>query len=144
MSDANNGGTSSNRNHTEERSVVIYDHIGNLVTNTLLVHLVPEGNVNRAVFNINTCNRRIINKLQKNQNKIIWRASATEMDNFADTRCFGANFRPISFTLEECTMSLFLPEFTEQINVPIFTGVTSLTIDSGEVVIVEFGKGLWF
>ena len=29
-------------------------------------------------------------------------------------------------------------------NVPICTGVTALKLDSGEVVILEFGKGLWF
>ena len=31
---ANRGSTYSNRNETEERSVVIYDHLGNLVTKT--------------------------------------------------------------------------------------------------------------
>ena len=41
-------------------------------------------------------------------------------------------------------MSPFLPEYVEQMNVPIFTGVNSLTLDSGEVVILEFGQGLWF
>ena len=34
VSAANGGSTFSNRNKTEERSVVIYDHIGNLVTKT--------------------------------------------------------------------------------------------------------------
>ena len=29
-------------------------------------------------------------------------------------------------------------------NVPIFTGVTALTLDSGEVVMLEFGQGLRF
>ena len=29
-------------------------------------------------------------------------------------------------------------------NVPICTGVTALTLDSDEVVIMEFGKVLWF
>ena len=33
MSGANIGNTSSNKNYTEERSVLIYDHLGNLVTN---------------------------------------------------------------------------------------------------------------
>ena len=41
-------------------------------------------------------------------------------------------------------MSPFLQEYAEQTNVPICTGVTALTLDSGEVVILEFGKGLWF
>ena len=33
VSDVNRSSTSSNRNNTEERSVVIYYHLGNLVTN---------------------------------------------------------------------------------------------------------------
>ena len=41
-------------------------------------------------------------------------------------------------------MSPFLPEYAEQKNVPICTGVNDLTIDSGEVVILEFVQGLWF
>ena len=39
-------------------------------------------------------------------------------------------------------MSTFLPEYTEQVNIPICTGVNALTLDSEEVVIIEFGKGL--
>ena len=46
--------------------------------------------------------------------------------------------------MEECTVPPFLPEYSEQTNVPIYTSVTGLTIDSGWVVILEFGKGLWF
>ena len=64
---------SSNRNNTEEQSVVIYDHLGNLVTNTWLAGLVPEENVNRALFNINIGNSLIINKVHKNKDKVIWR-----------------------------------------------------------------------
>ena len=41
-------------------------------------------------------------------------------------------------------MSTFLSEYAEQMNLPIFTGVNDLTLDSGEVVILEFGQGLWF
>ena len=41
-------------------------------------------------------------------------------------------------------MSPFLLEYAEQINIPICTGVTTLTLYSGEVVILELGKGLWF
>ena len=41
-------------------------------------------------------------------------------------------------------MSPFLPEYAEHINVPICTCVTAFTLDSWEVVILDFGKGLWF
>ena len=74
--------------------MVIYDNLYILVTKTRQAYLVPEENLKRAVFNINTGDRRIINKVHKNQDKVIWRASATEMDDHTDTHCFGANFRP--------------------------------------------------
>ena len=101
MSAANRGSISSNTNKTEERIMVIYYHLGNLLTMTLLSDLVPEENTKREVFNIDTGNRRIINKVHKNQDKVIWRASATETENRSDTHCFGSYFRPISFTSEE-------------------------------------------
>ena len=66
------------------------------------------------------------------------------MDNRYDTHCFGSNFQPLSFTLEECTVSQFLPEYAELTNVPICTGVTALTLNLWQVVILQFGPGLWF
>ena len=41
-------------------------------------------------------------------------------------------------------MSPLLPEYTKHMNVPICTGINALIIDSGEVMILEFGQGLWF
>ena len=35
-------------------------------------------------------------------------------------------------------------EYTEQVNIPICNGVNVFTIDPGDVVILEFGQGLWF
>ena len=72
--------------------MVICDQLGKLVTKNRLADLVPEENLKRAIFNINTGNRRIINKVHKNQDKVIWRESVTEMDNNADTHCFVAKF----------------------------------------------------
>ena len=66
------------------------------------------------------------------------------MDNHADTHCFEANFWQLSFTSEDCTVSPFLPQYSEQMDVPICKGVTYLTLDSGEVVILDFGPGLQF
>ena len=70
--------------------MVIYYHLGNLVTKNLLADVFPEENVKRVVFSINIGDRRITNKEHKNQ--VIWRASATEMYNHADTNYFGDNF----------------------------------------------------
>ena len=53
------------------------------------------------------------------------------MDNHDNIHCFGANFQPISFTFEEYNVSPFLPEYIEQVNIPIFTDVTWLTLCSG-------------
>ena len=93
--------------------------------------LVYDVNAKRNLLNINKSNRQTINKLHKNQYSYIWRVSATEIDNHDDTHFFGANFRPISFTLDECTVSSFLPEYTEQVDTPICNAVNVLTIDSG-------------
>ena len=87
--------TSSNRNDTEEQSVVIYDHLWNLVTNSLLADLLPKENIKKAVFNINSGGRPTIIKVHKNQYKVIWKTLATEMDNHADTNGFGYNVQPI-------------------------------------------------
>ena len=38
----------------------------------------------------------------------------------------------------------FLEEYSEQVNIPIFTGATSYKMKSGEVIILIFGQGLWF
>ena len=41
-------------------------------------------------------------------------------------------------------MSTLLSEYAEHMNVPIFAGVTDLTLDSGEMIILEIVKGSWF
>ena len=66
------------------------------------------------------------------------------MDNHGDTRCFGADSFPISFTLDEGTVSPFLYKYSEQAIILIFPGITNLTLYYGEVFILEFGKGLGF
>ena len=41
-------------------------------------------------------------------------------------------------------MSPFVPEYTEQVNIPICASVTVLALDSGELIILDFGQDLWF
>ena len=41
-------------------------------------------------------------------------------------------------------MSPLPPEYATQMNVSIYTVVAALTLDSGEVLILKFGQGLWF
>ena len=68
----------------------------------------------------------------------------TDMDNHADTICFGRNFRVILYTSEVCTVSAFLKEFDDQTDIPICTAATAVDLDSGETIILQFGQGLWF
>ena len=66
------------------------------------------------------------------------------MDNHKDTHFFGRNIRPASFTSEECTVATFLVEYYKQVNIPICIGSTSYIMELGEVIIIIFGKDLWF
>ena len=50
------------------------------------------------VFNSKTRYHWFINKLHKNQENVIWEASATDMNNNDDTHCFESNYCLISFT----------------------------------------------
>ena len=98
------------------------------------------------INNVSTSNRRIIKQVKKRR-KV--RESFTdplpcEIDNHADTTCFGKNFRVISFTSEVCSVSPFLAEYDSVTDVPICTAATAVDLQSGETIILEFGQGLWF
>ena len=97
------------------------------------------------MFQIKSTKRRSINKMERhNEGEIFWGACNTDIDNHADTHCFGQNFRPIFWTSQECTVSPFLAEYSEQVNIPICTAATSYTLPTGEVILLIFGQGLWF
>lgn len=69
----------------------------------------------------------------------------TEIDNHADTTCIGRNCRIESYTSYECTVSPFLEEYQEQLNVRICTTLTAATIPrTGETVILRLGQCLDF
>ena len=70
-------------------SGVTYNHFGNRVKKSYLVDITPDGNIKRIVFNTNTSDPREVNRVHTNQDKVIWKASATEMENNSDTHCFG-------------------------------------------------------
>ena len=101
------------------------------------------------ILKINTGERRQCRSIGKAQRghgaaKIDWEPKPLEIDSHADTHCFGSNFRPIYFTQHECTVSPFLPEYSEQVNIQICTGATAYTAENGEVFVLIFGQGLWF
>ena len=97
---ANWSSADENRNNqqlSKDISVITYDHPWKHVTNYWLSSLVPDTWITWKtlikpipydVFNISTKYHRVINKVNKNQDKVIWDAEATDMDNHDDTSCF--------------------------------------------------------
>ena len=68
----------------------------------------------------------------------------TEMDNHADTHCFGKNFIILEYTRQQCSVAPFLAEYDETQNIDIVTGATAVDLEDGSTVICVFGQGLWF
>ena len=74
-----------------------------------------------CIQNVSTSNRRIIKQVKKRK-KITERFTdplPCEIDNHADTTCFGMNFRVTLFTSEVCSVSPFLAEYDSVADVPI-------------------------
>jgi len=98
------------------------------------------------IDHISTSNRRFIRQVKKLKNGAdrFIDPLPCEIDNHADTTCFGKNFRVISFTSEVCTVSPYLSEYDSINDIPICTAATAVDLESGETIILEFGQGLWF
>ena len=98
-----------------------------------------------TVCKIITSNRRVVHRVRKrDREEISWDAAPSEIDNHADTHCFGCNFRVLHFTTQQCTVAPFLSEYPEQMDIPICSAGTAYQLESGETVILMFGQGLWF
>lgn len=99
-----------------------------------------------VIHKITTSNRRLIEKVkrQKASTDRYKDPLACEIDNHADTTCFGKNFRVISFTSEVCSVSPYLSEYGSVNDIPICTVATAVELDSSETIILVFGQGLWF
>ena len=98
------------------------------------------------IYKITTSNRRLIKQLKRHKARAdrFIDPLPSEIDNHADTTCFGKNFRVISFTSEVYRVSLYLSESDSKTDIPICTAATAVDMDSGETIILEFGQGLWF
>ena len=96
------------------------------------------------VCNISTSNRRYIRQVKRLKNVAdrFTDPLPCEIDNHADTTCFGKNFRVVSFTSEVCSVSPYLSDYDTIHDIPICTASTAVDLDSGETIILEFG--LWF
>jgi len=99
-----------------------------------------------VIHKITTSNRHLIEqvKRQKASTDHYKDPLACEIDNHADTTCFGKNFGVISFTSEVCSVSPYLSEYDSVNDIPICTAATAVELDSGETIILEFGQGLWY
>ena len=127
----NNNNSGSNN----DTSIIIYDRLGNplWLGHSDIENLIKKvsvawknhGHILQLYgFHINTESRRFIEKTSRKQDQIHWDSCSIEMDKHSDTHCDGRSIRPISFASEECTVTLFLVEYYEQVNIPICTGAT--------------------
>jgi hypothetical protein len=68
----------------------------------------------------------------------------SEIDNHADTTCFGSNCTAIHFTGETCDVSPFSEQYTTMANLPIVLAATAWEYpDTGQSIILIFHQGLW-
>jgi hypothetical protein len=88
-----------------------------------------------------TYNPRGSDKAQTTPNTI----ARSEIDNHADTTCFGSNLTPIHFTGEHCEVSPFSDKYTNLTDVPVATAATAWDdLETGQTTILIFNQGLWF
>ena len=89
-----------------DTSVITYDHLANpfLIVSSDIKHLIKKVSVawkhsgrilQLGVFNINTVSRIFIEKTSRKHDQIHCNACSTDMDNHADTYCFGRKLLPI-------------------------------------------------
>ena len=68
-----------------------------------------------------------------------------EMDSHADTTCFGANFTPIAWTGQTCSVAPFSEHYDAMTDVPIAHAATAWDDPTtGETTLLLFYFGLWF
>ena len=69
----------------------------------------------------------------------------TEIDNHADTCCFGPNFAIKYLTGVKCSVSTFLKEHDAMEDVKVATAYTAYNnLEDCCTYILEFNEGLWF
>ena len=80
---------------------------------------------------ISTSNRRFIRQVKRFKNGAdrFTDPLPCEIDNHADTTCFGKNFRVISFMSEVCTVSPYMSEYDLHSDIPMCTAATAVDLD---------------
>jgi len=89
------------------------------------------------ICKITTSNFRLIKQVKRHKGRTDHYKDPLpcEIDNHADTTCFGKNFRVISFTSKVCCVSPYLSEYDSVTDIPICTAATAVDLDSGETII---------
>ena len=90
--------------------------------------------------------RRYIHSMARaNDHVFMDHTSTTEIDNHADTCCFGRNFLPLYFTGQVCEVQPFLEEYESVHDVEVCSAATAFDDpETGSTVILVFNQGLWF
>jgi hypothetical protein len=69
----------------------------------------------------------------------------SEIDNHADTCCFGSNFTPLYFTGQVCDVSPFTDSYDAMQNVEVCAAATAWDHPmTGQTYVLEIHQGLWF
>ena len=100
----------------------------------------------RRIYNVRSWERRSINRVKRHwtNGDVYYDPLPTEIDNHADTICFGKNFRPIYFTSQVCSVSPFLDSYESKTDISICTAITAVDLDDGRTILLEAGQGLYF
>ena len=81
------------------------------------------------IYKITTSNRRLIKQARhKVGADRFMDPLPSQIDNHADTTCFGKNFRVISLTSEVCSVSPYLSEYESISDVPVCTAATAVDL----------------
>ena len=62
-----------------------------------------------------------IHNVNYRKENVFWDGCQTDIDNHADTHCFGGKFRPITYKFQQCKLSPFLKEYPEKMNIPRYS-----------------------
>ena len=83
-------------------------------------------------------------KWENNELNTLMDSAHTDIDNHADTHCFGKNLRIMSSTEQEFSVNEFLNELATANNVSTVIAATSMIDDDGTLILFVFGQGLNF
>ena len=92
------------------------------------------------------CDRRdVFETSRAAQETAVDHIARTEIDNHADTCCFGPNFAIQYLTGVKCTVSAFSKEHETMQDIEVASAYTAYdNPDNGRTYILEFNEGLWF